>query len=67
MMRVNTICTILIARNLEDFQSISMVSVLASSALDRGFEPRSGQTIDYAIGICYFSANHTAIRRKSND
>ena len=67
MMRVNTICTILIARNLEDFQSISMVSVLASSALDRGFEPRSGQTTDYKIGICYFSANHTAIRRNSKD
>ena len=67
MMRVNTICTILIARNLEDFQSISMVSVLASSALDRGFEPRSGQTTDYTIGICYFSANHTAISRKSKD
>jgi hypothetical protein len=28
-----------------------MVSVLASSALDRGFEPRSGQTKDYKIGI----------------
>ena len=26
-----------------------MVSVLASSALDRGFEPRSGQTNDYEI------------------
>ena len=37
-----------------------MVSVLA---LDRGFEPRSGQTIDYAIGICCFSAKHAALRR----
>ena len=26
-----------------------MVSVLASSAVDRGFEPRSGQTKDYKI------------------
>ena len=34
-----------------------MVSVLASSAADRGFEPRSGQTKDYKIGIiCSFSA-----------
>ena len=28
-----------------------MVSVLASSAVDRGFEPRSGQPKDYKIGI----------------
>ena len=39
-----------------------MVSVLASSALDRGFEPRSGQTKDYKIGICCFSTMHTALR-----
>jgi hypothetical protein len=30
-----------------------MVSVLASSAVDPGFEPRSGQTKDYKIGIYY--------------
>jgi hypothetical protein len=29
-----------------------MVSVLASSAVDRGFEHQSGQTKDYKIGIC---------------
>jgi hypothetical protein len=28
-----------------------IVSVLASSAVDRGFEARSGQTRDYKIGI----------------
>ena len=44
-----------------------MVSVLASSAVDRGFETQSGQTKDYTIGICYFSANHAALRRKSKD
>ena len=44
-----------------------MVSVLASSAVDRGFEPRSGQTKNYKIGICCFSAMHTALRRKSKD
>ena len=33
-----------------------MVSVLASSAVDRGFEPQSGQTKVYKIGICCFSA-----------
>jgi hypothetical protein len=27
-----------------------MISVLASSAVDRGFEPRSGRTKDYKIG-----------------
>jgi hypothetical protein len=32
--------------------------------LDRGFEPRSGQTKDYKIGICCFSAKHAALRRK---
>ena len=30
-----------------------MVSVLASSAVDHGFEPRSGQNKDYKIGIWY--------------
>ena len=44
-----------------------MVSMLASSAVDRGFETRSGQTKDYKIGICCFSAKHTALRSKSKD
>ena len=44
-----------------------MVSVLTSSAVDRGFEPWSGQTKDYKIGICCFSAKHAALRRKSKD
>ena len=30
-----------------------MVSVLASSAVYRVFEPRSGQTKDYTIGIAH--------------
>ena len=42
-----------------------MVSVLASSAVDRGLEPRSGQTKDYTIDIYCFSAKHTALRRMS--
>jgi hypothetical protein len=33
-----------------------IVSELASRVVDHGFEPRSGQTIDYKIGICWFSA-----------
>ena len=44
-----------------------IVSVLASSVVDRGFESRSGQTKDYNIGICSFSAKHAALRRKSKD
>jgi hypothetical protein len=44
-----------------------MVSVLVSSAVDRGFESRSGQTKDYKIVICCFSAKHAALRRKSQD
>ena len=42
-----------------------MVSVFVSKALDRGFEPQSGQTKDYKICICCFSAKHAAVRRKS--
>jgi hypothetical protein len=42
-----------------------MVSLLPSSAVDRGFEPRSGQTKDYTIGMFCFSAKHAALRRKS--
>ena len=45
----------------------AMVSMLASSAVDRGFEPWSGKTKDYKIGICCFSAKHAALRRKSKD
>ena len=44
-----------------------MVSVLALIAVDRGFEPRSGQTKSYKIGICCFSAKHAALRRKDKD
>ena len=44
-----------------------MVSVLASSEVDRGIEPQSGQTKDYEIGIGCFSAKHEALRRKSKD
>jgi hypothetical protein len=44
-----------------------MVSTLASNTVDRGFEPWLGQTKDYKIGICCFSAKHAALRRKSKD
>ena len=44
-----------------------MVSVLASSATESGFEPQSCQTKDYKIGICCFNAKHAALQRKSKD
>jgi hypothetical protein len=44
-----------------------MVSVLASSVVDRWFEPLLGQTKDYTIGICCFYAKHAALRRKNKD
>ena len=34
-----------------------LLSVLSSSMVDRGFESQSGQTKDYKIGICCFSAS----------
>ena len=37
-----------------------MVSMLASSAVDREFEPLSGQAKDYEIGICCFSDDNAA-------
>jgi hypothetical protein len=44
-----------------------MVSVLASCAVDHGFKPRLGQTDDYKIGICCFSAKRASFRRKGKD
>ena len=44
-----------------------MVRVFASSSVDRGFEPWSGQTKHYKIGIFCFSAKHTALRSKIKD
>ena len=46
---------------------VVMVSVLESSAVDRGFNLQSCQTKDYEIGICCFSAKHAALKRKSKD
>ena len=44
-----------------------MVSILASSVVDRGLQFRLGQTKDYNIGICCFSTKHAALRSKSKD
>jgi hypothetical protein len=42
-----------------------MVSALSS--VDRAFEPRSGQTKYYKIGIGCFSAMHAALKITSKD
>jgi hypothetical protein len=44
-----------------------MVSMLALSAVDRGFEPRRGQTKDYKSGIYCFFVRHAALRGMSKD
>jgi hypothetical protein len=44
-----------------------MACVLSSSAIDRMLESRSGQTKDYIIGICCFSAQHAALGSKRKD
>ena len=41
-----------------------IVSVLDSGAVDREFEPRSGQTTDYKIGICCFFTKDAALKRE---
>ena len=44
-----------------------MVSVLALSAVDRGFEHRSGQPKAYKIGIYCFSDLAHSIKEKERD
>jgi hypothetical protein len=41
-----------------------MVSMIAFSVVDCKFDPWLGQTKDYEIGICCFSATCAALRRK---
>ena len=41
------------------------VDATNSMTVDHRFEPRSGQTKDYKIGICCFSAKYAALRRKT--
>jgi hypothetical protein len=42
-----------------------MVSMVATSAVDCGFESRSGQNKDCKIGICCFSAKHEGVGGKT--
>ena len=36
-----------------------------TSMLDHSLKPRSDQTKDYEIGICYFSAEHAVLESKN--
>ena len=38
------------------------VGMLTTGAVDRGSVHRSGQTTDYEIGICCFSATHATLK-----
>ena len=44
-----------------------MVCMFTSSAVGHRFKPRSGQTKNYKVGICCFSAKYAALMRKSKD
>jgi hypothetical protein len=44
-----------------------MIIMLASSAVNRGFDPRAGQINDNKIGTCCISAKHTTLRSISTD
>ena len=44
-----------------------MVSVLILCLVDHGFQSQSGQTKDYKIGSCCFSAKHAALMRMNKD
>jgi hypothetical protein len=44
-----------------------MVSMLASSVVDRGFDHWSDKTKDFKIGMCCFSAKHAVLRGKNKD
>ena len=41
--------------------------MLASASVDCGFEPPSGQTIDYKISICCIYTKYTVLRSKNKD
>ena len=59
----------IILKFLYNYNRISgvMVSMLATTEVDRVFEPLSGQSKDYQICICCFSAKHTELRSKCKD
>ena len=46
---------------------VSIFNLKVECGRDHGFKVRSGQTKHYELGICCFSAKHTALRRKRKD
>jgi len=44
-----------------------MVKVLASRVVDGGLEPLTGNSKEYKIGICCYSAMYVVLRMKSKD
>ena len=44
-----------------------MVCVIVSSAVDREFEPQSGETKDYKIDMWCFFAKHAALKSKCKE
>ena len=61
------ICAVIVYISEANRISDVMVSVLASSVVDREFEHSSGLTKDHNIGICCFSVKHAALRRRIKD
>ena len=51
--------------DIKDRIGVEMDSVLASNAVGREFEIRSGDTKDYNICICCFTAKHAELTSKS--
>jgi hypothetical protein len=45
----------------------TLLVVLTLSVVNHSFNTQLGQTKDYKIGICCFSAKHAALRSKSKD
>jgi hypothetical protein len=61
------ICVLIISFKTQPHQWCNVSVAVVSSAPNRGIEPRSGQTKDYNIGMCCFSAKHASLRRKNKD
>ena len=51
---------------INDTHNESGIKFSSMSSVDHGFEHQSGQTKDYDIVICCFSAKHAALRSKTD-
>ena len=67
MLNVETSQTILLTSSCVSHIGGVMVSVVASSALNHGFDPRLSQPKVFKIGICCFSTRHATLRRKNKN